>query len=64
MMLDELPQKEWGLREVFRRDEEVWFFSLPSVLQGEERSTREVRVVRHDEGGVRLLDVQACAVGI
>jgi hypothetical protein len=34
------------------------------VFQGEERSTREVRVVRHNEGGVRLLDVQACAVGI
>ena len=63
-MLDQLPQKEWGLREVFRRNEEVRFFSLPSVFQGEERSTREVCAVRHDEGGVRLLDVQASALGI
>ena len=57
MMLDELHQKEWCFREVFRRDEEVRFFSLPGVFPGEERSTREVRVVRHDEGSVRLLDI-------
>ena len=63
-MLDELPQQEWGLREVFRRNEEVRFCSLASVFQGEERSTREVYVVRHDEGGVRPLDVQSSALGI
>lgn len=45
VMLDQLPQKEWGLREVFRRNEEVRFFSLASVFQGEERSTCNLRMV-------------------
>jgi hypothetical protein len=45
------------LGEVSRRNEEVRFFSLPSVFQGDERSTRWVCVLRHDEGDVRPLDV-------
>jgi hypothetical protein len=64
MMLGELPQKEWGLGEVIRRKEEVSFFSLPSVFQGDERSTRWVCVLRHDEGDVRPLEVQSSALGI